>query len=101
VPVVPVAIRGTRSILRGEQWFPRRGRIRVEVAPPLAPGGDGLREAVRLREAARHELLARCGEPDLGESLPGEASPPAGVPAGSRPGATFGEEQRQEPPWSG
>lgn len=33
VPVVPIAIRGTRSILRGGQWLPRRGRISVDIAP--------------------------------------------------------------------
>jgi 1-acyl-sn-glycerol-3-phosphate acyltransferase len=28
-PVVPVTIRGTRSMLRAGSWFPRRGRLEV------------------------------------------------------------------------
>jgi 1-acyl-sn-glycerol-3-phosphate acyltransferase len=65
-PVVPVAIRGTRSMLRGDDWFPRRGAITVTVRPPIAPEGTDLAAAVRLRDKVRAEILAHCGEPDLG-----------------------------------
>jgi 1-acyl-sn-glycerol-3-phosphate acyltransferase len=64
-PVAPVAIRGTRSKLRGGGWFPRRGGVEVEVAPPVRPDGDDWAAAVRLRDAVRAGILARCGEPDL------------------------------------
>lgn len=64
-PVVPVAIRGTRSMLRGDEWFPRPGRVSVVVSPPLWPQGADWNEAVRLRDAARAEILRHCGEPDL------------------------------------
>ena len=64
-PVVPVAIRGTRSVLRGREWFPRRGAITVTVRPPIAPEGSDLAAAVRLRDKVRAEILAFCGEPDL------------------------------------
>ncbi len=64
-PVVPVAIRGTRSMLRGDDWFPRRGAITVTVRPPIAPEGSDLAAAVRLRDKVRKEILAHCGEPDL------------------------------------
>ncbi|MES1245568.1 MAG: AMP-binding protein [Acidobacteriota bacterium] len=65
VPVVPVAIRGARSKLRGDGWFPRRGGIEVEAAPPVRPDGSDWAAAVRLRDAVRAGILARCGEPDL------------------------------------
>lgn len=65
VPVVPVAIRGTRTVLRGEQWFPRRGPVTVEVGEPIMPDGDGFDAAIRLRDAARSWILDHCGEPDL------------------------------------
>jgi 1-acyl-sn-glycerol-3-phosphate acyltransferase len=65
VPVIPVTIRGTRSILRGEQWFPRRGAIHVHIGRPLLPDGGDFDAALRLRNAARAAILARCGEPDL------------------------------------
>jgi 1-acyl-sn-glycerol-3-phosphate acyltransferase len=72
VPVVPVTLRGTRSILRDKSLFPRKGRIRVHVSEPLSPasvGGDVDASdwdcAIRLRAAARVEMLRYCGEPDL------------------------------------
>ncbi len=78
IPVIPVTIRGTRSILRGDQWFPRRGRITVHFGKPLRPDGDGFEAAVRLRDAARGEMLARSGEPDLARErvvLPRDGKP--------------------------
>lgn len=71
VVVVPVTIRGTRSILRGDSWFARRGRIRVEILEPLRPSTDVDRSdwerAVALRDEARTSMLRHCGEPDLAE----------------------------------
>jgi 1-acyl-sn-glycerol-3-phosphate acyltransferase len=65
VPVVPVAIRGTRSILRGDQWLPRHGEISVDIGAPIKPDGADFAAAVRLRDAARGFVLAHCREPDL------------------------------------
>jgi 1-acyl-sn-glycerol-3-phosphate acyltransferase len=67
VPVVPVTIRGTRSILREGQWLFRRGRISVNFSSPLEPGGSDWGAAIRLRDATRAEMLRLCGEPDLSE----------------------------------
>lgn len=65
VPIVPITIRGTRSILRGDQWFPRRGKIFVHIGRPLAADGTGFDAAVRLRDSARALMLKWSGEPDL------------------------------------
>jgi 1-acyl-sn-glycerol-3-phosphate acyltransferase len=65
VPVVPVAIRGARSIVRGDDWFPRRGAIEVTVRPPILPQGEDWQVAIELRDAARREISRYCGEPDL------------------------------------
>ncbi len=65
VAVTPIAIRGSRSILRGGQWFPRRGRVAIHVGEPLTPQGKDFSAAVALRDAARAAVLAHCGEPDL------------------------------------
>lgn len=65
VPLVPVTIRGTRSILRSDQWFPRRGTISVIIGAPLTPEGADWSAAIKLRDAARAEILRHCGEPDL------------------------------------
>ena len=65
LPVIPVALRGTRSILRGGQWFPRRSRITVTIGETVAAQGATLAEAARLRDVARAIVLEHCGEPDL------------------------------------
>ena len=65
IPVVPVTIRGTRTVLRGNQWFPHRGRISVHVGEPLLPDGNDFSAAVRLRDRCRAIILERLGEPDL------------------------------------
>jgi len=65
-PVVPVALRGTRSVLRDGSWLPRRAPVEVSIEAPLAPGGADWSDALALRDAARRAILARCGEPDRG-----------------------------------
>jgi 1-acyl-sn-glycerol-3-phosphate acyltransferase len=67
IPVVPVAICGTRSILRDGQWWPRRGAITITFGAPVLPGAnalDAFAAAVGLRDAARAHILRHCGEPD-------------------------------------
>ncbi len=78
VPVVPVTLRGTRSLLRGEQWRPHRHALEVIISPPVRPDGHDWSAAVRLRDAARAEILRHCGEPDLapGPSTRGAIGPP-------------------------
>jgi 1-acyl-sn-glycerol-3-phosphate acyltransferase len=64
VPVVPVGVQGTRAILRAEQWFPRRGMVRVTVGAPVRPQGCDWGAAVALRDAVRAQIAQYCGEPD-------------------------------------
>ena len=64
VPVVPVVIRGTRSMLPDGIWIPRRARLEVWVGEPLVSAGDGWHAAIALRDKARAAILARSGEPD-------------------------------------
>ena len=66
-PVVPVAIRGARDILRGSHWFPFRGRIAVNISEPISPVGEGWQVALNLRDAARREISRHCGEIDLAD----------------------------------
>jgi 1-acyl-sn-glycerol-3-phosphate acyltransferase len=71
VPVVPIAIRGTRSILRHDhRWFPRRGDIQVTIGRPIAPTGDSFDAAVALRDKARQWILAQVHEPDIAGETP-------------------------------
>lgn len=67
VPVVPVTLAGTRSVLRdSNQWFPRRGAICVRIGEALRAEGEDFAAALALGRAARAEILAHCREPDLG-----------------------------------
>ena len=65
--VVPLALRGTRSVLRGEQWWPRRHPVLVRIGAPIVPDRDDFAAAVRLRNRVRAAILAECGEPDTGQ----------------------------------
>ena len=72
IPVVPIAIRGTRSMLRSRSWFPRRGRIRISVGEVIRPDQlpqeaqtDSWHMALALRDKSRQFILRHCGEPDL------------------------------------
>jgi 1-acyl-sn-glycerol-3-phosphate acyltransferase len=68
-PVLPVAIHGTRALLRDGQWLPRRGPIAVTIGRPILPSPptvDAFAAAVALRDCARAHILAHCGEPDAG-----------------------------------
>ena len=65
--ILPLTLRGTRSILRGDQWFPRHGAVSVQVGSPVSTEGTDFAAAIRLRDKARTEILANCGEPDAAE----------------------------------
>lgn len=72
VPVVPVAIRGARSILRATSYRPNRGSIHITVGEPITINtlkgidkSDSWAVALGLRDLARKHILNYCGEPDL------------------------------------
>jgi 1-acyl-sn-glycerol-3-phosphate acyltransferase len=67
VPVVPGILRGTRSMLRSDQWFPRWAALSVTIEDAIMPPGKDFASLLQLRDAARKVVLAGCGEPDLGE----------------------------------
>ncbi len=70
LPVVPLAIRGTRHILPSGHFLPRPGRIEIEILPAVhAPADlDSAAIVTMTRDAARARILAALNEPDLGES---------------------------------
>jgi len=72
VPVIPVAIRGTRSILRAGSRFPRRGSIHIVIGEAIQPhdveqetGNDEWKMVITLRDRCRAFILRHIGEPDL------------------------------------
>jgi 1-acyl-sn-glycerol-3-phosphate acyltransferase len=69
LPIIPGALRGTRSMLRSDQWLPRKTAISVELGEPLQPFGKDFASVLRLRDSVRNAILERCGEADLDELI--------------------------------
>ena len=65
MPVVPVAVFGTRRMLSSGQFLPRLCRIRMDILPPIAPGDPAFADNRQLAEAARQAILDVLDEPDL------------------------------------
>jgi 1-acyl-sn-glycerol-3-phosphate acyltransferase len=68
LPVVPLAIHGTRHILPSGRFLPRLGRIDIEILPalPIATAGD-TNSVHAVRDQSRVRIVAALGEPDLAE----------------------------------
>jgi 1-acyl-sn-glycerol-3-phosphate acyltransferase len=63
--VIPATIRGTRQMLRGDQWWPRWSPVSIAISEPLAPDGADFSATLRLRDRTRAAILANSDEPDL------------------------------------
>jgi 1-acyl-sn-glycerol-3-phosphate acyltransferase len=61
-PVVPLALRGTRRVLRDGEWIPRPHSIELRILPALAASGTDWRQVVELRDRARDAVAEHCGE---------------------------------------
>lgn len=65
LPVVPVAITGTRERMPpGGVWL-SPGAVNIQILPALGPVPEGEDPPLWLRDRARAQLLATLGEPDL------------------------------------
>lgn len=73
VPLVPVAIRGTRKMLPDKQLLPRPARLQVDILEPFASGPHQSIEAAR--RYCRDRILRITGEPDLEAAAAGEPAP--------------------------
>jgi 1-acyl-sn-glycerol-3-phosphate acyltransferase len=67
LPVLPVALHGTRALLRDEKWLPHHAPVVMHIAEPIEPSHarDTFLATVELRDAARRAIREHCGEPDL------------------------------------
>jgi len=65
VPIIPVAIRGSRKALRDGTWMPKHRPIEVEVLEPLMPTGESMADIVSLRDRCADAIAARIDEPRL------------------------------------
>ena len=77
LPIIPVAILGTRQALRDEQKLLARAHLEVKVLPAIPPPPMALREIARTRDAVRDLLAHEVGEPVLdivSAALPAEVT---------------------------
>lgn len=72
MPVVPIAISGSRYMLPANHFMPRRGPLTIDILPAIAPGDPEFATSRILTEAARQRILAVLDEPDLIEQESGE-----------------------------
>lgn len=71
--VIPIAVKGTRSILRPGSWFPQHGAIEITIGTPIcsqAPKDTDLwHKSLELSQKSRAFILQHCAEPDLAYDL--------------------------------
>lgn len=65
MPVVPIAISGTREMLGAGRALPRPVPIRVDILPPILPDDPAYGDHHSLAETARQRILSVLEEPDL------------------------------------
>jgi len=65
--IVPIALEGTRRVLRDGTWLPRPSRITITVCPPIAPppSAEDWQQIVRVRDSARQIIARFAREPLL------------------------------------
>jgi len=73
--IIPGIIRGTRTMLRSDQWLPRRSRVSVRIEEAIRPVGTDFASLIKFRDAVRKVILKYCGEPDIAELVKPETSP--------------------------
>ena len=66
LPVVPVAISGTRDMLPSGRHLPWPVPVTIHILPAIEPTDPVFSDSRRLAEAARQRILAVLDEPDLG-----------------------------------
>jgi len=65
VPVCPIAIHGTRAILRSRSFLPKPGPVNITIGKPISPTQNDWDTAIELHDLARTEIAKHCGEPIL------------------------------------
>jgi len=65
VPVVPIALRGTRRALPAGRMIAAPVEIEVELLPPIAPLGTSDADVKELSDRTAEAILSRLGEPAL------------------------------------
>ncbi len=65
VPIVPLAISGSRKVLVAHTLLPRHGHLRIDVLNPIEPSHPDFADSKALAELSRQRILEVLDEPDL------------------------------------
>ena len=65
MPVIPVAISGSRDMLPMGHALPRPRRLRIDILEPIRPDDPAFADHRQLGETARQRILAVLDEPNL------------------------------------
>lgn len=65
VAVCPIALKGTRYILRSGERLMRPRRVTVTVGDLIHPSGTNWEDVIQLKNLVRAEIAKHCGEPSL------------------------------------
>jgi len=65
MPVIPIAIHGSRAFLPHGAFLPRRHPMTIEILPAIGPGDSAYSNSRTLAEESRQRILAVLDEPDL------------------------------------
>ena len=63
LPLIPLTIRGTRTMLPAEAWLPRPARLEIIIDEPLRT--EHVNDAFEARDLCRQRILTQLDEPDL------------------------------------
>lgn len=70
MPVVPVALSGTREMMPAERLVPRNTELTLDILSPINPSDAAFAKNRTLAEVARQRILAVLDEPDLLDDTP-------------------------------
>ena len=65
LPILPVTIKGTRSILRADSKMSHHGTVTIIVDEPIVPTAADWAAAIALRNATREVFIKNLNEPEL------------------------------------
>lgn len=60
-PVVPLAVEGTRAVMKPHEWTIRGGPVRLRVGDPISTAGLTLKDRERLTAEVRRRIAAMLG----------------------------------------
>jgi len=65
IAICPIAIKGTRKILRDGTYLLRPGKIEITVGEPIFAKGKEWQDVMDIKNQVREFMLKYCGEPSL------------------------------------